>query len=634
MTLTPSPPRLRLTLRQRPAARAILLAGLAALLGGAACNTNPAGQTGSGDGFTPLAQPAGPFGLPAGAAPEVARDIEEADIVKVVDGRLYALNRYKGLLIIDVANPDAPALLGSLDLRGRGVEMYVLGARVHVVLTSDFVYFAGAEGGSAPPGAAVASPSIAPPPEYNGSQLAIVDVSNPAAPALRGKLNLAGYTNDSRRVGDIIYVVGGSDLPYYLYGPGPQPDAGFVASVSVADPDNVQPVARRTFSGQALTVHVSQTALFAASQEYDSDSGGSRTRVQAIDISDPAGAIALRGAFTVPGFIRNRFYMDDFQGAFRIATETDGFGFRDVRLFTHDLANLDAISPLGQTHIIQGESLRAVRFDGPRGYVVTFLQVDPLFVLDLADPAHPAVAGHLEVPGFSTHIEPRGERLIAVGIDDTDGRRPAVAYYDVHDPAHPAQLGRVVLGAPGGFTDSQAVWDEKAFKIVDELGLVAIPFRQVSGHEPMPMPFAGPSAQPARPDCVNAVQLVDFSDSALTQRGFFEHAGRVDRVGAIGGRIFALSDMGFQTVNIADRDRPVKAGGVEFIAANERSFFDDCYGYVGPIDPGFGQGAFMMEALLRLLLGGMCGATGLAPLLCLPALLCVMRHGGARRRRG
>src|SRR6185295_13039132 len=98
---------------------------------------------------------------------------------------------------------------------------------------------------------------------------------------------------------------------------------------------------------------------------------------------------------------------------------------------TFDLSDLDNVTPLGQTQIMQNESLEAVRFDGPRGYAVTFFRTDPLFVLDLSDPANPIVAGNLEVPGFSTHIEPRGDRLIAVGIDDTDGQRPAVAYYDV-----------------------------------------------------------------------------------------------------------------------------------------------------------------------------------------------------------
>ena len=242
--------------------------------------------------------------------------------------------------------------------------------------------------------------------------------------------------------------------------------------------------------------------------------------MQYADISDPGGEITLRDDWMVPGHIRNRFYMDDHQGTFRITTESGGFGFREVRLYTYDLADPDAVTALGDTLIIQGESLEAVRYDGDRAYAVTFLRIDPLFVIDLSDPANPAVRGELEVPGFSTHLEPRGDRLIAVGIDDTQGRRPAVAYYDVSDPANPSQIGRVILGPPFSFTESDAVYDEKAFKIIDDLNLILIPFSHVEfdviepgpGAVPPPFFFGDPVVGPAiapgsasRPKCTNAV---------------------------------------------------------------------------------------------------------------------------------
>src|SRR5262249_11180600 len=151
----------------------------------------------------------------------------------------------------------------------------------------------------------------------------------------------------------------------------------------------------------------------------------------------------------------------------------------------------------------------------------------------------PTVAGHVEVPGFSTHLEPRGDRLIAVGIDDTDGNRPAVSYYDVHDPANPTEIGRIVLGPPGSFTESQAVYDDKAFEVIDALGLIAIPFRHVDVSTlPTPVPVSGgPIAMDSSgesvaadqtPKCMNGVQLIDFNDSGLSKRGFFEQHGQVE----------------------------------------------------------------------------------------------------------
>src|SRR5207247_823317 len=127
-----------------------------------------------------------------------------------------------GLLIIDVSNPDSPALLGTLDLKGRGVEMYVIGDRVYVILSADYAYAVDTGVGVAAPGTTTtAQPAILPgpmppPPDFSGSQVGIIDVSNPASPVALSKINLVGYANDSRRVGDIIYVVGGTGYPYYF----------------------------------------------------------------------------------------------------------------------------------------------------------------------------------------------------------------------------------------------------------------------------------------------------------------------------------------------------------------------------------------------------------------------------------
>ncbi len=634
------------------AAAALALAAIS----GPGCDTMPLDGTAAPSAPGELAAPAAaPLAAPlegAGAdqASEVVRAIEEADIVKVGGDTIYALNRHKGLLIIDVADPDAPKLTGELDLRGRGVEMYVVGSQVYVLLSADFYfpYMMNMDVMDMAGPAILPQGPVPPAPDFEGSRLAIIDASDHRAPVLRGKLNLAGFASESRRVGDVIYVVGSNYTPYHQGLTDAQEAAsGFVASVNVADPDNIVAVQREALDGRALVMHVSESAIFAASQEYDSQSAETYTAVQLIDISDPAGAIVVRGSVDVPGHIRNRFFIDDYQGVLRIATESGGFGFRQVRLFTYDLTDLDNITPLGETDIIQDETLEAVRFDGPRGYVVTFLRVDPLFVLDLRDPADPQVAGFLEVPGFSTHLEPRGDRLIAVGIDDTDGRRPAVSYYDVEDPANPAELGRVVLGPPGSFTESEAVYDEKAFKIVDELGLIAIPFKYADygwgAQTDIALfdEFAEGSSdeidpeEASRPVCVNAVQLVDFDDQGLAQRGWFAHRGRVQRVGVIKNRVFALSPAALQLVDISDRDAPLRTGQADFFDPDDMPYYaDDCAGFFWPIETPFEVTFPQWPILVQIFLDGdTCGMIDVLPALAVPAGLFFIRPRRPSRRR-
>jgi len=116
------------------------------------------------------------------------------------------------------------------------------------------------------------------------------------------------------------------------------------------------------------------------------------------------------------------------------------------------LPNTARPGPIGKP----GEQVHAVRFVGTRGYVVTFRMVDPLYVLDLADPADPRTVGELEVPGFSDHLFPLDERLLlGVGRDvDAHGQIGGVKFslFDVGRPAQPLALDSLVLGQTGSLS--------------------------------------------------------------------------------------------------------------------------------------------------------------------------------------
>jgi len=149
-----------------------------------------------------------------------------------------------------------------------------------------------------------------------------------------------------------------------------------------------------------------------------------------------------------------------------------------------------------------------------------------------------------------------------------------------------------------------------------------------------PYPYYGPT-------CSNGVQLVDFSDTALTQRGSFDNHGNVSRVGVIGDRLFALSDLGLKTVDITDRDNPVTAGEAMFYSDEEMSNFDECgYGYYpGPfIDPGFPNVInfpdLTPDQIERLIaLAENCANGAPVPAAALFFALCFMKQGLRSRRR-
>jgi hypothetical protein len=124
----------------------------------------------------------------------------------------------------------------------------------------------------------------------------------------------------------------------------------------------------------------------------------------------------------------------------------------------------------------KGEQIRSVRFIGDLGYVVTFRQTDPLYTIDLSDPAKPEVAGELKILGYSAYLHPAGPgRLLGVGQDaGEDGRVTGMqlSLFDVSDPANPKRLDAVSVG--DAWTDVEG--DHHAFTFAD--GLALAPFQR------------------------------------------------------------------------------------------------------------------------------------------------------------
>jgi Beta propeller domain len=123
-----------------------------------------------------------------------------------------------------------------------------------------------------------------------------------------------------------------------------------------------------------------------------------------------------------------------------------------------------ALRQIGQVGGLgQGERIFAVRFIGPAGYVVTFRQVDPLYVVDLERPAQPVVRGELKIRGYSAYLHPVGPGLLlGVGQDATDAGAQLgtqLSLFDVSDPSNPRRLHQAAVAG----ASSQAEFDHHAF---------------------------------------------------------------------------------------------------------------------------------------------------------------------------
>ncbi len=183
----------------------------------------------------------------------------------------------------------------------------------------------------------------------------------------------------------------------------------------------------------------------------------------------------------VPGSILNQFSMDEYKDNFRIATTTSG-SWRERRAansLNHLYVLDEDLKVIGKVEdLAKGERIYSVRFLGDRAYMVTFRQVDPLFVIDLSSPKNPEVLGYLKVTGFSNYLHPYDENhIIGVGQEATpEGRALGVkiAIFDVTDVANPVELSKYEV-KEGEWSHSEALYEHKAFLFDKEKELLVIP---------------------------------------------------------------------------------------------------------------------------------------------------------------
>ncbi|MET0384648.1 MAG: beta-propeller domain-containing protein [Polyangiales bacterium] len=486
------------------------------------------------------------------------RAISEADIIQLNGDRLYALSRLSGLAVIDVSKPDALQLLGRYrELPAEPFEMYLHDGVALVMFNGWGEYQKVDEENYA---------------WVSTSKLLALDVTNPAAITQVGSFDIAGSISDSRMVGDNLYVVGHQSGS--CWGCGEAQPRTSILSLQVADPRHVEKVDELFYgddetNGWQKSIAVTNTRMYVAGPEYGND-GPKGSTIQVVDISRADGDLVEGTKVPVAGEINNRWQMDEYDGVLRVVSQPsqwwggNGSGIVKPVVETFAIASSDTITKLGRTEITlpERETLRSVRFDGERGYAITAVQVDPLFTIDLSDPANPAVRGELKMPGFVYHMEPRGERLIGLGYDQGNPEGGiTVSLFDVSNLATPTMLSRVNFGGDWGQLPADQDRIHKVFRVLDDSGLILVPFSgwQNASRE---------AANNPRANCgdygesVGGVQLIDFANDTLGLRGAAPSDHDARRALLVKDRLLSVSDQRVQTFDITDRSAPTQTSQV------------------------------------------------------------------------
>jgi len=306
----------------------------------------------------------------------------------------------------------------------------------------------------------------------------------------------------------------------------------FTVGDAVAGPDSTTSVA-----GVSGSVYASASSLYVWSNEYgswwDDLDRSLTTNIYRFDLGDDTVPLLAMGA--VPGTAINQFAFDETPAGFLRVATTAGWGdAASNAVFVLAAAAGGNLRTVGSvTGLAPGERIYSVRFIGDRGYVSTFRQVDPLFVIDLSRPTAPRVVGQLKIPGFSSYLHPLDAgRLLGIGrdVDPVTGQVLGLqlSIFDVTDAARPRRTSTYTFAGEGWESWSAALWDHHAVGWFAKQGILAIPVQQGAWG----------------PDATNGLVVFKVDPGkadAFTNLGRIDHVDDVTRSVRVGEYLYSVS---------------------------------------------------------------------------------------------
>jgi hypothetical protein len=266
-----------------------------------------------------------------------------------------------------------------------------------------------------------------------------------------------------------------------------------------------------------------------------------KTQIHRFDIAG-SGRPKYAGSGEVDGALLNQYSLSEYNGHLRVATTVGQPGAPNAPQQSQSIVTVlvrgdNSLTQVGRVDGLgKGERIYAVRFFGSVGYVVTFRQVDPLYTLDLSQPAKPRVVGELKITGYSAYLHPVGEgKVLGVGQEATEqGRRlgSQVSLFDVANPAMPNRLAQYQI--EGG--SSEVEYDAHAFLYWPARNLVVVPVMETKIARSLNGQYHS----------TNYALVLKIEQGRLVEAGRVSHTnGMIRRSLVIGDDLWTLSDAGF-----------------------------------------------------------------------------------------
>ena len=338
------------------------------------------------------------------------------------------------------------------------------------------------------------------------------------------KVEVDGNSIATRKIGDILYLVSNEYLNYYSQDtakitPGYIDSAigekyvnidygdihylkdsihsSYMMLTAINLENEKEPATIYTCLGGGDKIYMSKDSLYISIQDNRymyttmAEKGDQKDKTNIYKFQLEAGKFKFTAAGQVNGTILNQFSMDENNKYFRIATTTNPSWNANIQEPTKNNVYVldEELKVVGKLEdMASGEKIYSVRFMGDKGYVVTFKNIDPLFVIDLKDVSKPTILGKLKIPGYSSYLQPYDENhIIGIGKDtqEVEGRVTVkgvkLSLFDVTDYRNPKEKFSAVIGDAG--TESEVLYNHKALLFSKEKNILALPISVVKKGE-------------------------------------------------------------------------------------------------------------------------------------------------------
>ena len=356
---------------------------------------------------------------------------------------------------------------------------------------------------------------------YVSSAKAIVyDIEDKKEPKNVREVALEGRYIDSRMIGENLYLISRKSAFYYdntedyTILPNIQDTVlGEIKSIDCTDiayfegtknnsfmmvgsfnVNNDEEVFVETFFGAGELVYANEKNLYLTHSNYLYENENTTIYRFALE----GNKMILTAQGEVKGTLNNQFSMDEYDGNLRVATtssvvikpnETEEIGDGIMKTTIGEFTTTNNLYILNENleeigkieNLANDERIYSVRFIGKIGYIVTFKQIDPLFVIDLSDPTNPTVKGELKIPGYSSYLHPYDENhIIGIGYNTKDNGHGGVtnsnmkmSMFDVSDLENPKEIFNIDIG--GEYATSEIIYNHKALFYKKSEDLIGFP---------------------------------------------------------------------------------------------------------------------------------------------------------------